>query len=92
MLGFAQDSKATDLNYVTKERKGCVLCSWTDGGCEVPSGCWELNPLQEQQVLLTAEAISPGPEKMESPLPVYCKFYFLDQVSYSGRPQICSVA
>lgn len=33
-------------------------------GCEMPGGCWELNPssLQEKLVLLTAElSISPAP-------------------------------
>jgi hypothetical protein len=31
-------------------------------GCEPPCGCWELNsgPLEEQSVLLIAEAISPA--------------------------------
>lgn len=38
MLGFAQDSRATDPNCATKERKGYVLCSfvWVEGGWALP--------------------------------------------------------
>lgn len=43
----------------TEVKTGCwIPWNWSQGQCEQPGGCWELNmnPLPEQEVFLSAES------------------------------------
>ena len=48
----------------TEARRGnWILWNWSYRQCELPYGCWELNPgpLEEQSVLLTPEPFLQSP-------------------------------
>lgn len=58
--------------------------------CELPGGCWELNPrpLEEQQVLLQLSHLSSSLHVfLEAHGGIYCKFYcmFSMCLCYCGR-------